>query len=236
MKYFVFMGTKTQAKNRSDDVRLRLLDAAIEIFGRHGFDGASTRMLARTAGANLQAIPYYFGGKEGLYLVAADHIAERIRAHIGPVAMKIGARLAAVPDGGPLPADDARSLLVEMLEAAARLMVSEELAAFARFIVSEQMEPTAAFERLYEKIMSPLLQRARGLVGAILEADPESETVRLRTIATLGQILVFRVAHATVMRQLSWQKIGAGEFAAMRETIRQIVAAMTPVSNASAAS
>jgi AcrR family transcriptional regulator len=230
------MATKAQTKTRSDDVRLRLLDAAIEVFGRHGFDGASTRMLARSAGVNLQAIPYYFGGKDGLYLAVADHIAERIRAHIGPVAMKVGARLAAMPEGGHLPAAEARLLLVEMLEAAAQLMLSEESAAFARFIVSEQMEPTAAFERLYEKIMGPLLQRARSLVGAILAADPESEMVRLRTIAMMGQILVFRIAHAAVMRQLNWQKIGAREFAAIHGMIPQLVAAIAPAPSTEAAS
>src|SRR5262245_12347960 len=137
----------TQPKTRNDDLRLRLLDAAIEVFGRHGFDGASTRMLARAAGVNLQAIPYHFGGKEGLYLAVADYIAERIRAHIGPVASKIRAHAAAASlDGGTLSPDEARAFLTEMLEAAAGLMVSEESAHWARFIVSEQMEPTAAFE------------------------------------------------------------------------------------------
>src|SRR5579862_9588675 len=61
------MAAENLAPNRND-LRLRLLEAAIDVFGRHGFDGASTRMLAKAAGVNLQAIPYHFGGKEGLYL------------------------------------------------------------------------------------------------------------------------------------------------------------------------
>ena len=47
-----------RARHRGEDVRLKLLQAAIEVFGRHGFDGASTRMLSGAAGVNLQAIPY----------------------------------------------------------------------------------------------------------------------------------------------------------------------------------
>jgi len=226
------MQNEAPITTRPDDLRLRLLEAAIAVFGRHGFDGASTRMLASAAGVNLQAIPYHFGGKEGLYLAAADHIGMKIEAHVGPTAMKIRARLAAQPSGTPLPADEVRPLLAEMLETAARLMVGEESAAFARFIVSEQMEPTAAFERLYGKVMSPLLETARQLVGALIGANPESETVRLRTIATLGQILVLRVAHAAVMRQLRWTSVGADEFAAIKAMIGEIVASLRPSANA----
>jgi AcrR family transcriptional regulator len=226
------MDTQSQSSNRGDDLRLRLLEAAIQVFGRHGFDGASTRMLAKAAGVNLQAIPYHFGGKEGLYLAVADHIATRIQAHVGPTAMKIRAHIAAKPEGKPLSAAEARPLLAEMLETAARLMVSEESAAWARFIVTEQMEPTAAFERIYGKVMAPLLETARRLVGALLDTDPDSEAVRLRTIATMGQILVLRVAHAAVMRQLAWGTVGPNEFAAIRAMIAQTVTSLAPADNA----
>src|SRR5271167_119287 len=61
---------------RGDATRKRFIEAAIEIFGVNGFDGTSTRMLAERARANLGAIPYYFGGKAGLYRAAAQHIAD----------------------------------------------------------------------------------------------------------------------------------------------------------------
>lgn len=217
-----------RAKTRGEDMRNRLLEAAIAVFGRHGFEGASTRMLARAAGANLQAIPYYFGGKEGLYLAAADHIAERIRDHVAPVAGRVAARLAAQaqPGGAPMSAEEARPLLRDMMEAAARLMVGDESASWARFIVSEQMEPTEAFERIYARVMSPLLGTARNLVGALIGEDPASEAVGLRTVALLGQILIFRVAHAAVMRQLGWQAVGAREFGLIRDLIDRNIAAL----------
>jgi AcrR family transcriptional regulator len=213
---------------RSDELRLRLLEAAIEVFGRHGFEGASTRTLAKAAGVNLQAIPYHFGGKEGLYLAVADHIGARIQAHVGPTAMKIRTRLVAQPDGQRLAPQEARQLLIALLEAAAGLMVGEESSAWARFIIREQMEPTEAFERLYGKVMAPLLETARQLVGALLDVDPDSDAVRLRTIALIGQILVLRVARAAALRQLGWEKIGAAEFAAIRAMIGDTVAALAP--------
>ncbi len=56
--------------------RLRMLHAALDLFGRHGFDATTTRMLTQAAGVNLGAIPYHFGSKEGLvaalYFCALD--------------------------------------------------------------------------------------------------------------------------------------------------------------------
>src|SRR3546814_8615422 len=80
--------------DRGEETRQRLLDAAIDVFGRCGYEGASTRALAGAAGANLAAIPYHFGGKEGLYLAAATHIAEQIGGRMGPAAEHAAAKLA----------------------------------------------------------------------------------------------------------------------------------------------
>ncbi|HXV29940.1 MAG TPA: TetR family transcriptional regulator, partial [Sinorhizobium sp.] len=67
---------------RGDATRDKLLNAAIDVFGRYGFDGATTRKLADAAGVNLQAIPYYFGGKEGLFIASAEHLASLIGGHV----------------------------------------------------------------------------------------------------------------------------------------------------------
>jgi hypothetical protein len=74
--------------------------------------------------------------------------------------------------------------------------------------------------------MSPLLETARGLVGALMGEDATSEIVRLRTLALLGQVLVFRVAHAAVMRQLGWKEVGPREFALIDAMIQRSVGAL----------
>jgi AcrR family transcriptional regulator len=47
--------------------RERLLAAAEGLFLAHGYDGTSARMITAAARANLAAINYHFGGKEGLF-------------------------------------------------------------------------------------------------------------------------------------------------------------------------
>jgi AcrR family transcriptional regulator len=57
-----------------EDIRERLLDAALVEFGAKGFEGASTRAIARRIGAHQPQINYHFDSKEALWAAAVDHL------------------------------------------------------------------------------------------------------------------------------------------------------------------
>lgn len=61
------------------DSKNKLLHTAFELFALRGLDGVSTREIAQKAGCNIQAISYYFGGKDGLYEAVLGYAAEFIR-------------------------------------------------------------------------------------------------------------------------------------------------------------
>jgi AcrR family transcriptional regulator len=46
--------------------RIRILDAAVSLFARKGFDAVGVRELAGAADVNISMISYYFGGKVGV--------------------------------------------------------------------------------------------------------------------------------------------------------------------------
>jgi AcrR family transcriptional regulator len=50
-----------------NDTPRRLIDAATSLFATRGFDGTSVRDVTAAAEANLGAITYHFGSKQGLY-------------------------------------------------------------------------------------------------------------------------------------------------------------------------
>jgi AcrR family transcriptional regulator len=213
---------------RADDTRRKLLLAAIDVFGRLGFEGASTRTIASQAGANLQSIPYYFGGKEGLYVAAAEHIGASIKTRIHPIAERARSELAAVGGGRAASAEPARALLGQILGAMARVFLSEESAPWARFMIREQMEPTPAFDALYAGVLEPVIDVLRGLIGRLMDADPASAQVRLRALATVGHVFMLRAGRATIVRQLGWHEITAAEVAAVDALIAQVVASIHP--------
>lgn len=64
---------RTKAKKRDRSVSERnLLKAAEEIFSKHGFKGATTRMIAKKAGVNESLIGRYFDGKMGLLIAIIE--------------------------------------------------------------------------------------------------------------------------------------------------------------------
>jgi len=226
--------TKAQAGVRpvqrapARETRQKLISAALDLFGRLGFEATSTRAIADAAGANIGSIKYHFGGKEGLYAAVAEYIAEEISGTIQPIIAEARAR-----PGEPTP-DAAREVLIALLLGFNHLMVANpETEGWARFIMREQMAPSTAFDILYEGAMG----RAHGfmteLVAKITGDPPNSPAARLTAFAMIGQVLVFRVARAAVLRRMGWKTIGRTEEVQIKDVLGRSVARLGPVSTAS---
>ena len=56
----------------SDYARLRILDAAYDLFGRCGYAATTVRMIAQQADVSLSAIPDYFENKDNLFQQVVD--------------------------------------------------------------------------------------------------------------------------------------------------------------------
>lgn len=207
---------RTPTADRSARTRARLVRAALELFARKGFAGASTREIARRARVNLAAIPYHFGGKAGLYTAVAEHIVGEMDARLAP----LRDRVEAVRGGAALPPDEARALLHALLErAAAVVLTAPEAELWAPFILREQMEPTAAFDVLYRGMASRILDAVTRLLAQLLDRDPEDLEIQLRAFTLVGQVLIFRTGRAAVFRRLGWTEVGEAELAAVQRVL-----------------
>jgi AcrR family transcriptional regulator len=202
------------------DARQRLIDAALRVFGENGFAGASTRAIAAEAGANIAAIPYYFGGKEGLYLAVANHIADQITGRIGPIFAT-----AQVP--ADISREEAKKLLLGIADGFITMMIgSEDSALWARIIVREQFDPTEAFDILYDRVMGPYYAAIGGLLSAIFGKPADSDEVKLRVFALIGQALIFRIARAAINRRMGWDTLTTGRLDQIREVVLKHLAAI----------
>jgi TetR/AcrR family transcriptional regulator, regulator of cefoperazone and chloramphenicol sensitivity len=190
----------------------RLLDTAIDQFGRKGIEGASTRAIAAAAKTAMSSITYHYGGKQGLHLAAARHIAHQINGRMSAAAAVSG-------DPAQLESGAAVEGVLAMADAFLRLMLSPDSAPWARFIVREQLEPTKAFTILWDEMMSGLSRRLVTLVERAGGGRWNPEETRIRALTVLGQILVFRVARATVLRITDWHEVTAANALAIRSVV-----------------
>ena len=91
--------TKTRTGRRAghSGTRNAILDAATELFGERGYQGASMRMIAAAAGVDPALIRHFFGDKETLFATAvADRttIFQQLAASLPGDPADIGARVA----------------------------------------------------------------------------------------------------------------------------------------------
>ena len=167
------------------ETRLRLLAAASEEFAPRGFANARVRHIVDQAKANLAAVNYHFGGKEGLYRATLAHLAAR-RAGEGPAPVR--QRRAGTP----------RARLERHVFALVERYLEPRGAALGRILAHEAMNPTAQADLIAESL-GPELGYLQRILAEAAPAAPRS-AIELAAIGVLGQCLLYQFAYPTLGR------------------------------------
>jgi AcrR family transcriptional regulator len=182
-----------------------LVEAAVRVFGENGYDAVGTRELADAAGANQAAIPYYFGGKDGLHRAAAEEVAAVGRAAFAPLLER--AKAAPVQSlGRHALADLVRATFVALTRGFVGPLDEGYRAAF---IVREQLRPGPAFDVLYEGYIREVHEVVTALVAAARGVGPGTVRAAVEAHALIGTALAFVVARHTLSRRLGWDDYSA---------------------------
>jgi TetR/AcrR family transcriptional regulator, regulator of cefoperazone and chloramphenicol sensitivity len=159
------------------DTKRRLLDAAGAVISEKGFRAATVREICRLAKANVAAVHYHFGDKEGLYKALLEEAFE--------------AGLRRFPADMGLPAD---SPAEERLHAFVhsfllRTLSSERFAWCGKLMSREVQEPTPALDHVVERYIMPMAERLRGIVAELLGqgARPDDPRSLSCTMSVIGQ-------------------------------------------------
>jgi AcrR family transcriptional regulator len=179
----------TRTATPAADTRERLLEAAGDVFSESGFRAATVRDIVTRAGANLAAINYHFGDKEGLYAAVLQHSAKE--------------SLAKYPPGGGLGPDATPE---EQLHAFVRSFLRRVVdpghqAVHGRLMAREMIEPTAALSRIVEQMIRPLYDRLCSVVRALGGGGLSAAQVESSAKSIVGQCLFYKHC-APVLRHL----------------------------------
>lgn len=210
-----------QETTRGAQARERMLRAALTQFGRHGFDGTTTRMIAAAAEMNLGAIPYYFGTKEELYVEAAGFLSEALEARQREPLQ----RLLAAWDRAPVhPSPDDRAALIELVvdflcQQARILLRADFPAEWVQFFLRVQAEEGPAFDRLFHRVLAPMQDAVEGLIARICGRDASDMRPRALTFLAAHQVMSFRLSDAVLMRRLGWHDLSPDRIDQLLELI-----------------
>jgi TetR/AcrR family transcriptional regulator, regulator of cefoperazone and chloramphenicol sensitivity len=204
---------------RGDETRLRIIEAAIESFGEHGFEGASTRDIAARAGVNAPALQYYFENKEGVYRACAEYLADSSWVTLEPVVTYAADVLSRDSDIPVL--IDAFIRIQEAL--ADRMFVKACGTSNQRlFFTREQAghEPTIASDIMMRRVRQPLNDVGTRLIARITGTKPDDQLTMIRMLSLHGQLLMFHVAPRTTLALLGWKEIDAEKGDLLKATVR----------------
>jgi AcrR family transcriptional regulator len=188
---------------RGASAREHMLQTALDLFGRHGFDATTTRMVAQAANMNLGAIPYYFGSKDELYAQAASYLADFIeRKQTQP--------LAHLTQQAQQTTDPTRliELLVDYLRQTAHTLLAEAVpASWVSFFLRAQAEHGQAFERIFSRAVEPVQMAITDVVARITQRSADDFETRTLAFLAFHQVMCFRLADTVLMRRLNWDEL-----------------------------
>lgn len=189
------VASPTSARGR--EARTRILRAALRVFGRDGFDLATTRRIAQEAGVSLPAIKYYFENKEGLYLACAREIVDRYQTEVGDELQAIVADL----ETGCSP-DAARDHLKWVMRRVSAIARGEGAGSRTAFVLRELNEQGPAFEILYRELWQPGVRLTAALIARIEEKPVSDQESHLRALMLHASLTAFSTTRPVSLRYL----------------------------------
>lgn len=174
----------------TDDTRARLLQAAERLFAKGGEEATSLRAVTREAEANVAAVHYHFGGRDGLLREVLDR-------HVAPINSR---RLELLDAAVEAAADPPLSSLVEAfvrpdLESLASLREAEPQ--LARFIGRAYSQPSSAVAGAVLEQFASTAQRFIPLFAARLPGlDDDELGARMDMVVALITSLFARATPA----------------------------------------
>ena len=158
-----------------EETRERIVRAAGEVFGRHGFDGTTIRQITRRAGVNVAAVNYHFRDKNELYI--------RVLREAKCLASEMS-----VTEFRGSPEERLRGFIFAFVR---QLLDPERPPWHVQVITQEMMRPTPALDVLVREMTEPIFQQVRTLVGEVAETRLSRTRLDLLASSIVGQCLFY---------------------------------------------
>jgi len=185
--------------SEQDETKLRLLNAAGEVFAEKGFQRGTIREICSRAGANVASVNYHFGGKSGLYDALLSHChQDGLRRH--------------PPTSGLTDEFEAEEALAAYIRSFLRRTLAQDSPAWSTKLMAKGMgEPSPGLNRLVQSSVRPNMERLMSIVAAILGHGAREEDIRHCALSVVGQCQHYyrcRAAIEMLFPDVTWDAAG----------------------------
>lgn len=207
---------------RGDEVRSRILRAAIELFGEQGFDAASTRAIAARAGVNPPALQYYFHNKDRLRQACGQYLADRIREHLETPMAKAAVVLqaqeaAAAPDA-----------LWALMETVVEHSSNEaEIPGWTQFLAQAAAEVSdTSLALIHRDAVEPLFAAMAGLIALAWNRPADDDAVRMAAVFLLCQARSFGIHRQGTLAMMGWPDFEEGRLDTGKRCLKSLITSL----------
>jgi AcrR family transcriptional regulator len=194
-----------------EGTKKRLIEAAGEVFARHGFKATTIRAVCNQANASVSAVHYHFGDKEKLY-EAVFQYSHRWAVEKYPHDWGLGAE--ATPE--------------ERLQAFIRSFLLRGLgdgfpAWHGRLLAQETANPSGVLSKVAETIIGPMDEYLEGIIEELLRKEdpsrePETHSVQLCRMNVVGQC-IFQLHARQLMQSAGESSLDRPQITALADQI-----------------
>ena len=161
------------------DTRGRLLEVALRVFADRGYQGTTIAQVCKAARANVAAVNYHFGSKDGLYAKVWRRAFDR-SFEVYPL------------DGG-LPSDaSAEEKLKALIQSHVhRVLDQGVLGEAGQILLMEMSNPTEAIQEEFVEAVQPLVLYTYGIIRALVGPKASDAKVHFCAMSVVHQCFAF---------------------------------------------
>jgi AcrR family transcriptional regulator len=201
-----------------EETRSRLIDVAIRLFGERGYEGASTRDIARQAGVNTPAVQYYFDNKEGLYRACTEHLVATADAYFSPTLDEAETIL----QNEQASREELIEAFSRMQETIADYLLRDEKAQQRGLFRAQEQAGRGCISNDQQNLGAQRLTRVgAALVARLSGLSAEDPLTLLRLITANGQLMVFHIVPRATLGAIGWEGMNEDNLSLLKKVVRE---------------
>lgn len=173
------------------ETRRSLLEAAGQIFAEQGYAAATSKDICARANANIAAVNYHFGSKDGLYAAVLEEAHSRI---VSIEAMAAAARSKIEPK---------MKLKMFLDRIVAEACKGDSAGWELRVLSREVLSPSPMMAGLVENQIAPKAKFVRSIVGEIMQLSPDDPAVSRCILNLIGPVLMLLITDRALQKKVA---------------------------------